>query len=1150
LLLTLPLFLTLTISRERVSFSSGILSGQRAGRSVVILIRLGEPAVRRAESSRGHLMGRLRHGVPLAVLFSLELICEGCGGSSSGPPPPPPAADFTLSLSSNSISIAQGATSSAVNVSVNPVNGFSGAVQVTLNALPSGVMSSPPSPFSVTAGASTPVIFGASANAPMGNFTVSVQGASGALSHGASLALAIQGSVNSALLRTAYAKTDSTSAADDPFGEPHHRHIAYDSANKRVFIANRAMNRVDVFSTANNAIVAQVSVPGATSADLSADGSTIWIGTALERIVAIDTSALRVRNRYSLTGLNPLPGTIFSRPVEVLSLSNGKCMVRLRQPVSSEALLALWDPASNSLTDLTSAAPALFQQGVGVLARSGDHSKALAAANDSSGEIALFDSGGKILAGPLTLGAGLISTVAANVDGSRFAVIFSAGGTTQLLLLDASLKQVAAYLPAIAHGVAFSTDGSRLYISESSSAASFLSVLDGHTAQLAGRVPDGAIQGVSSEIEDADETQLVFGLSNRGVSFVDAAAPANLSSTAPAITAAPGLQPSEGPLSGGTSVALAGRNFTSVTQLHFGAQSASNVTVSGPTQIQANSPPTVTSGAVNVTSYFHNGWLAIAPDAFSYGPQILQILPNAGINSGGDSMQIYGYGFGSDPAKISVNVGGANAIVQKVESVAAVAPSVGLDSTYPFSLQRITLQTPPGSSGKADVFVSTPAGSTASAKSFQYLQSVQSYSNPALFKFLVYDQKRQRLYLTNVDHVDVFDLQQNIFRAALQPPGGPPASAALRDLALTPDGSQLVVADFGSQNIYLLDPVAGTGTTVSVGGVPGFTNSGPARVATTSTQTVFVGLSGEGGSSGACSTCLAQMNLTASPPTIQPAPQPEVTSITGAPLVQGSAAGDHVFVAFGAAPGGPVAVWNASAPNQFLTSAVNASATDLGAASDGSMFAFQSNGVTEMRTADLSLTSVPASAELTQIPGRVLVPGVALHPSGALLYQPFLTGAPASPGVRGGIDILDARSGVLRLRIFLPQQFMTDVDGLHGSFLATDENGQRLFAITSSDGTRQNAALTIVQLAAIPLGIGAITPSTVPATGGASVTIRGSGFQSATTLTINGKSATVTFKDSNTLLVVIPSLTPGTQQLTLTNPDGETVSLDAALFAN
>jgi IPT/TIG domain-containing protein len=134
--------------------------------------------------------------------------------------------------------------------------------------------------------------------------------------------------------------------------------------------------------------------------------------------------------------------------------------------------------------------------------------------------------------------------------------------------------------------------------------------------------------------------------------------------------------------------------------------------------------------------------------------------------------------------------------------------------------------------------------------------------------------------------------------------------------------------------------------------------------------------------------------------------------------------------------------------------------------------------------------------------------------------------------------------------IVLPQQLMTDVDGLHRSFLTTDENGQRLFAITSSDGTPQNAALTIVQLAAVPLGIGTVAPATVSPMAGANLTIRGSGFQSGTTVTINGKSAAVTFKDSNTLLVVIPSLTPGSQQIVITNPDGESVSLDAAFFAN
>jgi DNA-binding beta-propeller fold protein YncE len=1057
--------------------------------------------------------------------------------------------DFSLSLSTNSISISQGGTSSAVSVSINPSNGFTGNVKVTLSGIPAGVTSNPASPFDVAAGASTSVVFGAASNAATGNFTISAQGSSGALSHSQTLALTVQAGVSSMLPRTSYVRTDSVLTADAPFGEPHHRHIAYDPANKQVFVANRAMNRVEVFSTSSQTRISQISVPGATSTDLSADGATVWIGAARNEIVAVDPASLSVKNRYALAGLTPIPNVIFDRPIEVLSLSNGKAMVRLRQPVSAEALLALWDPSSNSLSGLTSAAPVVFQQGVGVLARSGDHSKVLTAANDSTGEAALFDSGGYVVAGPVALGTGTIGWAAANNDGSRFAVVFVGGGNAQVLMLSASLQQVSAYMSANVTGATFSHDGKELYVAETSSGASFITVLDGQSGQLIGRVQDIPIQGVASMLEDADETQLLFALSNRGFGFIDASTPATIPLVAPIVAPAPSVQPSEGQIAGGTSTILSGQNFVGPVQLRFGSQLAPNPTASS-SQIQAASPSSVVNGTVNLTAYFQNSWLALAPDAFSYGSQILQVLPNAGTSSGADVVQIYGYGFGTDPAKISVKIAGATATVQKVENVTTIAASLALDTTYPFPLERITLQTPAGSPNKADILISAPAGSTTSSKAFQYLQSVHSYAKPALFKFLIYDQPRQRLYLSNIDHVDVFDLQQNLFLSPIQPPGGPPPNAGLRGLALTPDGSQLVVADFGAQNVYLLDPIQGTGRTVFVGGVSGFTNSGPARVAATSVQTVFVGLSGEGGSTGACSTCLAQMNLVASPPTIQPTPQPEVTSLTGAPLLQSSAAGDQVFLAFASAPGGPLASWNANSPNHFATSAANSSAIDFTTSADGSAFALAANGAMEVHAPNFTILSVPTFSELAQIPGRVSVPGIVLHPSGALLYQPFLTGAPGSPGVKGGVDILDAHSGVLRLRMFLPQQFMTDVDDLHGGFLTTDENGQRLFAITSSDGTAQNAALTIVQLSAVPLGIGTIQPSTISAAGGATLTIRGSGFVNGVGLAINGKTATVTFKDANTLSVTIPPLTPGPQRITISNPDGESVSLDAAITAN
>jgi hypothetical protein len=62
--------------------------------------------------------------------------------------------------------------------------------------------------------------------------------------------------------------------------------------------------------------------------------------------------------------------------------------------------------------------------------------------------------------------------------------------------------------------------------------------------------------------------------------------------------------------------------------------------------------------------------------------------------------------------------------------------------------------------------------------------------------------------------------------------------------------------------------------------------------------------------------------------------------------------------------------------------------------------------------------------------------------------------------------------------------------------------------------------------------------------------IRGSGFQPGMTLAIGGKPATATLVDMNTLTVVSPAVTAGPQQLTLTNANGETVLLDAAVIAN
>src|SRR5882762_7999603 len=360
------------------------------------------------------------------------ILVAGCGGGSVGVPPPP-SPDFALNVSPPSATISQGSSASGIQVGVQPLNGFSGDVQVTLGGLPVGVTTNPQSPFTLQSGANTMLVIGASATAITGSASISVQAASGGLGHSKDISLTVQSGVATATSRTTYTRTDSRAALDDPAGEPHHRHMAYDPAKHHLFVANCAGNRVDIFSTPDGSRAGSVDVAGASSVDLSADGRTIWVGTLTEQIAAIDTGSLQRSGTFQLSGILALPNTLFDRPEEVSALSGGKLLVRLRRANAAESLLALWDPSNNSLSDLTPLAAQVFQSGAGVVVRSGDHAHILVASNDNSGTAIVLDGNAALLVGAKSLGTGFVTYAAGNADGSRFAVVLTNGNSQQVL---------------------------------------------------------------------------------------------------------------------------------------------------------------------------------------------------------------------------------------------------------------------------------------------------------------------------------------------------------------------------------------------------------------------------------------------------------------------------------------------------------------------------------------------------------------------------------------------------------------------------------------------------------------------------------------------------------------------------------------------
>jgi hypothetical protein len=553
---------------------------------------------------------------------------------------------------------------------------------------------------------------------------------------------------------------------------------------------------------------------------------------------------------------------------------------------------------------------------------------------------------------------------------------------------------------------------------------------------------------------------------------------------------------------------------------------------------------------------------SVSPD-FAIVVSAASLTVSQGSTSPSLTISVSGQGGFNDPVAVTMT-GLPSGVVSNPASPIAIAPGS--------SVAILFAAGPYAAAGAFAITANGVSGSLAHSATFSLSvqstvgYSAQVYANSAFsgqsspYKFLLYDKMRQLLYFSAPGSIDVFDLQAGAFKPNglaldcpnLKSPGACP-NDDIRGLALAPDASQLFAADFGSQNIYLLDPDTPATPATAVPVVS--TGDNPTHVAATNSRTLFVALSAQATPSGICTACLSQLDLTATPLAIESSPEPVVSNLVGSPLLQADAAGDRVFFAYATpSAGGPLGLW--ASPGTFTISTTTETPTDLAVAPDGTLFATAVGGSIEVHGVDSSLSLIGTFAVPAQsLAARVPVPGIAMHPSGALVYQPFLSGAPPAPpqpgvppaaGPQSGVDILDSHTGQLRLRVLLPEPLSAtsaDTNGLQAQFIVVDETGQRIFALTVS-------GLTIVQLVNVPLGIGTLFPAAGSAAGGTVVTVRGSGFQPATTVTLGGKSVTTTFKDANTLLLTAPPLPPGLQPLVLSNPDGETVSLAAAFVAN
>jgi hypothetical protein len=171
---------------------------------------------------------------------------------------------------------------------------------------------------------------------------------------------------------------------------------------------------------------------------------------------------------------------------------------------------------------------------------------------------------------------------------------------------------------------------------------------------------------------------------------------------APAIA---GLNPTEGPTTGGTVVTITGTNLLGATAVSFGGTPATSFTVDSATQITATSPAGA-AGTIDVSVVTIGGASAnTAADDFTYvaAPAIASLSPAEGPATGGTVVTITG-----------TNLLGATA----VSFGGTPATSFVVDSAT-----QITATSPAGVAGTVDVSVVTVGGTSANtaAADFAYL---------------------------------------------------------------------------------------------------------------------------------------------------------------------------------------------------------------------------------------------------------------------------------------------------------------------------------------------------------------------------------------------------------------------------------------------
>ena len=888
--------------------------------------------------------------------------------------------------------------------------------------------------------------------------------------------------------------------------------MVYDQVRKLLFVSVEVLNQVDVFSSVDGHRVATIPVQYPAGIDEAADGSAVYVVSPyFSYITTIDPNLLEVVQETNMPQSGSgLGGFTF----QLVTLSNGDVLFLTNQSLPGPPAY-LWNPKTNHFTGLSQEA---FQN-LSLFTRSADHSVALIYGVDSSGATAsIYNAASGSVSAPVHLAN--VYSLAISPNGSQIVGVGSQDVPT--VFYDNQFNVLGSVLLEIESnpGVLYSLDGSRAYVLETDlfSGENVAAVIDASTFSLVGVVPSFAygsslpFSGAVNINFDIDETNTLFGPAFLGIGYLDMTSPGFFSLP---FTNGSLMSPTLDSLTNITTTQLQGAYFSSDWNynVYFGpppaspqAQKGTNISVQSSNILNVTAPAGTTAGPANVTLTRSDGYFQVMPEGVSYGPTVLRVDANAGSPSGSDSIKIVGYGF--DTPNLQVTIGGKPAI--NISRNGPIAGGISPTAT-------LTLTTPAGAPGYADVVVTTPDGSTTVSGGFQYLSSAQLYPvSGSAFDDIVYDQARQRLYVTNQNHnrVEVFDLGTQAFLSPISVGNQPTA------LALTPDGARLGVINSADETMSVIDPsalqVLATFTVVPSQDIE---CNVPLNMSPVEPHRMLLNLGCPDTLDGGMFHLVNLDNGSLSCTGVAGCESNGTDMLFGNCCGLGASAsipdGTKVFLASGVR--GTVAMLNLVA--NTVTFGFAGSFNDAAANADGNTFA-ASFGISN---AQLSRSAIMAFERYSDSGNTsILPPGEKLNPSGSLLFMPQ----------SAAVAIFDVHTGRMVQRVAI-------ADGIPQGTgaMALDETGTKMFLIT-------NSGITIAQLFQAPLSLASVNPAT--GSQGTHVTLRGSGFVSGTTVLFGTSQASASYVDSETLTVTVPALLAGPVRITVTNPDGQSYSFDDA----